>query len=715
MLDERVKRDIQQAYRSFLNGKGLKARYGQKLMIAEVARCLAAADPQHEPTRSEEPAQNQGEGANICVVEAGTGTGKTIGYLLPSIVIARALGKKVVLATATVALQEQVVFKDLPELNTHTNLKLDFRLAKGRGRYLCLSKLDRMLSDDDAQSFLPLYSEDDAGLDEQDKTLFREMLNALSMGNWDGDRDNWPDEIEPRRWQKVTTDHRQCSGRKCSNVRNCAFFKARDSLETAECVVANHDLVLADLALGGGAILPAPEDSLYIFDEGHHLPEKALNHFSHNVRYSACIRWLGQSEGQWPSLLKDLAELTYFSQLGAPLEGLFKQTRLLLEQHNPLIHELCSAVDRREFSPCLRFAEGRVPEVLEALAEQLKMAFAELTDCLAKLYSELEDLLEAQSALVPRVDLENLYPMLGVWLARAENNLALWASYVETSPDKEWPVARWINVHSYDNQVDHELVSSPILASRALEGGLWSRCHAAVVTSATITALNSFDRFKLHAGTGEAATYFQVPSPFDYANKARLEIPETCIDANDSVKHTESVIALLPNIIDTSAGTLVLFSSRKQMEEVYQALPSAMKNVILMQGIESKQTLIRKHKARIDDKLGSILFGLASFAEGVDLPGNYCTHVVIAKIPFAVPDDPREAALSEWVDASGGNAFMQIAVPDASIKLIQACGRLLRTESDHGTISILDRRLQSKRYGRVILNSLPPFGGLDKL
>lgn len=134
-----------------------------------------------------------------------------------------------------------------------------------------------------------------------------------------------------------------------------------------------------------------------------------------------------------------------------------------------------------------------------------------------------------------------------------------------------------------------------------------------------------------------------------------------------------------------------------------------------MQGVESKQMLISKHKARLDEHTGSILFGLASFAEGVDLPGNYCTNVVIAKIPFAVPDDPREAALSEWVDASGGNAFMQIAVPDASIKLIQACGRLLRTETDHGTISILDRRLLSKRYGRVILNSLPPFGGIDQL
>jgi ATP-dependent DNA helicase DinG len=128
-----------------------------------------------------------------------------------------------------------------------------------------------------------------------------------------------------------------------------------------------------------------------------------------------------------------------------------------------------------------------------------------------------------------------------------------------------------------------------------------------------------------------------------------------------------------------------------------------------LQGDNSKQEMLVQHKKRIDDGQGSVLFGLASFAEGVDLPGKYCTHVIIAKLPFAVPDDPIEAALSEWIEARGGNAFMEITVPDASLKLIQACGRLLRTETDTGKISLLDRRIITKRYGKAILNSLPPF------
>ena len=145
------------------------------------------------------------------------------------------------------------------------------------------------------------------------------------------------------------------------------------------------------------------------------------------------------------------------------------------------------------------------------------------------------------------------------------------------------------------------------------------------------------------------------------------------------------------------------------MLDVYEELPESWRERILLQGDSSKQEMLVQHRKRIDAGEGSVLFGLASFAEGVDLPGDYCRHVVIAKLPFAVPDDPIEASLSEWVEARGGNPFMEITVPDASLKLVQACGRLLRTETDTGKITLLDRRIITKRYGKAILNSLPPF------
>jgi ATP-dependent DNA helicase DinG len=153
----------------------------------------------------------------------------------------------------------------------------------------------------------------------------------------------------------------------------------------------------------------------------------------------------------------------------------------------------------------------------------------------------------------------------------------------------------------------------------------------------------------------------------------------------------------------------VLFASRKQMREVYDSVALELRDRVLLQDHFGKQELLRLHRERVDAGKGSVIFGLASFAEGIDLPGPYCTHVVIAKLPFAVPDDPVEAALAEWVEARGGNAFMEISVPDAALKLVQASGRLLRTEEDRGRITLLDRRVVTRQYGRRILDSLPPY------
>jgi len=701
MLDKDTKDQIQCAYSHFLEAKSLQPRYGQKLMIAEIARTLGNIQTDVNERRISK--------SHICVIEAGTGTGKTVAYLLATLPIAKAMEKRVVLATATIALQEQVVIKDLPDVIEHSGLEFDFSLAKGRSRYLCLAKLDRIFTADDGSALIPLHEDESSVISEEDVSLYEEMMDLLSQGKWDGDRDSWPREIPPELWRRVTTDHRQCTGRKCSHVRNCAFFKSRDALTEADCIVANHDLVLADLALGGGAILPPPEECIYIFDEGHHLPDKALNHFSHHSRFRSTIRWLGQSEGQWSGLIKPLEKASYFTELATPLETELSRIRKIHEDNLHVLHEITSHVDRTQSTPRLRFENGVAPEAIEILALQLRDAYSELCQSLQKLYDELGLLIEGEHPIVPKEDLENLYPVVGSWLARTEANQALWHLYADTQMDEDWPVARWIALIEYDDVIDYEIVVSPILASRALEKDLWSRCFGAVVTSATLTALNSFDRFKTRAGTSEDCVYITVPSPFNFLEKAILKIPDGAVEANDALLHTDSVISLLPKIIDVQKGTLALFASRRQMLDVFEALPPTFRKKILLQGLESKQALVKLHKQRIDAGDGSIIFGLASFAEGVDLPGDYCTHVVVAKIPFSVPDDPLEAALSEWIESRGGNAFMQVSVPDASMRLIQSCGRLLRTETDTGIVSILDKRLLTKRYGKSLLNSLPSF------
>jgi len=242
-----------------------------------------------------------------------------------------------------------------------------------------------------------------------------------------------------------------------------------------------------------------------------------------------------------------------------------------------------------------------------------------------------------------------------------------------------------------------------------LRRNLWNVAYGALVTSATLTALNSFDRYRMRAGLPKATVTAVVPSPFHHADAGVLRVPDLRADPRDAAAHTAAIVRELPALVEGSRGTLVLFSSRKQMQDVFDGLERDWRRRVLIQGNLSKQETLNKHKARVDGGEPSVLFGLASFAEGVDLPGAYCEHVVIAKIPFAVPDDPVEAALAEWIEARGGNPFMEIAVPDASLRLVQACGRLLRTEQDKGTITLLDRRVVTQRYGKAILNALPPF------
>ncbi|WP_445359479.1 ATP-dependent DNA helicase DinG [Microbulbifer sp. ANSA005] len=707
MLNEKHKSAIQGAYSQFLSGRGLKARYGQKLMVAAIARSLGSITQNTSGERD----SDKTDGEHICVVEAGTGTGKTVAYLLASIPLAQAQDKTLVISTATVALQEQIIHKDLPEVARHSGLKFEFALAKGRGRYLCLSKLDQLLSSFSASGTglsLGLYEDELPQVEAESVALYQKMTDSLTSGTWDGDRDNWPDTIETDDWSRVTTDHRQCSGRRCPHVTNCSFFRARESLGKTQVIVANHDLLLADLALGGGAILPPPEETIYVLDEAHHLPEKALNHFSHHSRVGASTGWLDQTNKALGQMLGEIGDGAQIDRCGEQLPAVLTSAKQGLEQMWPLIEELCEFEDERGNTIRHRFEGGVIPDSMSQLAEKLREDFDELESLLSKMLQTAQRMMEDGHSPVPLADLERWYPQLGSWHGRAEANLLLWANYARADADGALPQARWVTLVDWGGSTDFEVCSSPILAGKTLEYSLWRRCYGAVLTSATLTALGKFDRLQMRAGTPDNASYQVVPSPFDFS-RATLQVPPEAVDAGNAEQHTDAIIDALPDLLKGEGGALVLFSSRRQMETVYEALPGTWRNRILMQGQQSRQQLLDSHREIIDGGGSSILFGLASFAEGLDLPGDYCRHVVIAKLPFAVPDDPIEAALAEWIEAKGGNPFMQITVPDAALKLVQACGRLLRAEGDSGTVTLLDRRVVTRRYGQAILNSLPPF------
>ena len=656
-------------------------------MIAEVANTLG--DTERSP---------------FLAIEAGTGTGKTIAYTIAALPVAKAQAKTLVIATATIALQEQLILKDLPEIKRHSGINFSYQLAKGRSRYLCLYKLDQLIQGSPDTPMLSMYPDEaEAPEGEEAQGTYDAMLMAVSDDSWDGDLDSWPDALEPNVIRSVTTDHSQCLGRRCPHITGCSFFRAREGLEEADVIVTNHDLVLSDFRLGGGLILSAPEDSFYIFDEGHQLAEKCLQHFACFARSGRTLNNLAESQ-QWFE-----SKHTFFVENDVRPESLAaitaNQTDLLQLTRDTF--GLCWSLlnDQTDTRSDLRFEFGVVQSELREGATALRDLWRINRQRLNPLAGLVEALLEEADADDRETWEANLND-LQVMVARAEGQIALWDSYAESAEQDGTPWARWMR--HYGDESSIECFASPIYASDILSEHVWDRVSGAVMTSATLTALGSFEHLMQQTGLPEDTKLARVESPFD-ASRGRFVVPDMRSNPSNPGEHTDELIERLPFLLEERLGTLVLFSSRRQLQEVHEALESKFGDSLLIQGVMSKAEIIAEHRKRIDNNLPSVIFGLASFAEGVDLPGEYCEHVIIAKLPFAAPDNPIDAAHAELLEAQGRNSFMELTVPSASLRLLQACGRLLRTETDEGIITLLDTRIASKRYGRAILETLPRF------
>ena len=694
MLDQSTKETIQQGYRQFLKSRDLKPRLGQKQMIAAIANSLGHSDADKR----------------LGVIEAGTGTGKTVGYLLSALPIARAKEKTVVVATGTIALQEQLILKDIPDLLEACGWDHQVALVKGRGRYVCNMRLEQCLDAIKSKEAGLFLFEDEMPFNPnaQSEALYQELSESLENNSWDGDRDAWDTRIPDTDWQTLTVDHRQCTGRRCQFVDQCPFFKARAELEEADCIVANHDLVMADLALGGGAILPPPEDCIYIFDEGHRLGETAVKHFGAQCRINTTLNWLErvpkQLKGQTPVFEKDKTIIDMLPRIDS---GANEIVALLTTCYPQFQAYLDNLEDDRQL---YRFPQGDVGEGTRELAQNISALTSRWIGRVELLRDTLNEALTDRDYAVPIPDIELFYQQVGSWLTKGENLLALWDRLKQQLTSHAVPLACWLRLDdSGSGNLDIAINASPIQATEILREQLWGSCYGAVITSATLRSLGNFNTLKRETGIPDSAQFLSVAGAFNYAEAATLSVPKDCVEGNAIYEHTDYITDNLADMVEKKAGTLVLFSSRRQMDEVFDRLDTDLQKICLVQGKYSNREMVRLHKERVDQGKTSVLIGLASFAEGVDLPGDYCKHVIIAKLPFMVPDDPLHEALSEWIEDKGGNSFFDIALPIASLRLIQACGRLLRTETDTGTVTILDKRLITKRYGGQLIDALPPF------
>jgi len=587
----------------------------------------------------------------------------------------------------------------LPLYRRITDQAFTFIIAKGRQRYCCTEKLAAAAGVDGGQLAM-FETKPKAG----DIELLNTMYTALSKGKWDGDRDSWPKTIKDEIWNLIVSDKHTCNG-SFSAHRDCPFQKARSELDKADVIIANHSLVMADADLGGGVILPEPENTIYIFDEAHHLPHVARDHASAATSLKGAASWLeklNQSLSKLSSLADQKRVSRFVNDAQAAIQELIPGLSQLTQQFDPTAFE----------ENIYRFEHGELPEWLEEESKQLKRQSQKANQSVAKIADLIAERVK-DGELAPRLA-EPALTELGFYIQRLENLAQVWHLMAEPKREKGAPLARWLQVSS-EREGDFTVNVSPLEIGWQLDQQIWSRCIGAVLVSATLRALNSFSFFCRQSGISEKAEdgvqFLSLASPFDYQQQGELVVPAMSLEppAKDFTPYLADKIS---EYLVADQANLVLFASYWQMKEVAEKLASKIANkgwTLQVQGEKSRGEILKKHKMMVQCGKTSVLFGTGSFSEGLDLPGDLLQNLIITKIPFAVPTSPVEQAHAEYIQHKGGNPFLQIAVPEASKKLIQSVGRLLRKEQDSGRVVILDRRIVSKRYGKALLDSLPPF------
>ncbi|HEX3105550.1 MAG TPA: ATP-dependent DNA helicase [Terriglobales bacterium] len=590
------------------------------------------------------------------IVEAGTGTGKTLAYLVPVI----RSGKRVIISTGTKNLQEQLFHKDVPFLEQalfpEGNRKLSVCYMKGRNNYLCRKKLYDLTGQ-------PVLN----GLDEIEQ--YR-AIAAWEENTASGDRSELASLPEASAlWHKLDARADTCLGQKCSAWEKCFVTEMHRRATESDIIIVNHHLFFADLAIkqqvdGAPDAGILPEAGAVIFDEAHELEDVAGNYFGISV-----------SAARLEELCRDVeASLQRNRMYTSGLSGAIKNLR-----------------DRSGFFFSLlpegegRFAFENRREFLEENGEE----FLGLQRALTHIGAELENLPskpEEVYAFSRRA--QELQVQLGFAMESEDRNTVFWIERRRTGREK-------LNV---------SLQATPIDVGPVLRECLWSKLDTVVLTSATLAVGGGFDYIRQRLGI-EHAKDLVLPSHFDYPNQAILYVPPDLPDPRTpqfSVKAADRIRKLLEI---TRGRAFVLFTSYAQMRDIYQRLLGEVEFPMLLQGDAPKSALLEEFRITPN----CVLFATASFWQGVDVQGEQLSCVIIDRLPFAVPSDPVVAARVKAVDADGGNAFFQYQVPAAVITLKQGFGRLIRSLHDRGLLALLDNRILKKQYGRVFVESLPNY------
>ncbi|EOI3590887.1 ATP-dependent DNA helicase DinG [Proteus mirabilis] len=689
-LSQSVKMQISQWYKALPEHiEGFIPRAPQREMIAEVAKTFSDETGRH------------------LIIEAPTGVGKTLSYLIPGIAISREEKKPLIISTANVALQDQIYSKDLPLLKKIIP-DLTFTGAFGRGRYLCPRNLEAICATEGEQIDLMFLLEDKVDVaTSAEREICQELKHDFTSFGWDGLRDHHKRALTDSLWRKISTDKMNCLGRNCQYYHRCPFFLARREIDEVDVVITNHALVMA--AMESESVLPDAKNILLVLDEGHHIPDVArdalevegeITFSALNMQLDNMTRHVSQYLAQFipvkpPKLADPIRFDAHIAKMREAYQDVEHFTRALLPE-------------RSENDEYL-FPLGQLPEQLLLCCQDL----FKLTDGLKMLGESILNDLTERTAKEDVVRLHRAILTTSRMVGYLENMAKLWrlATLEQTS---KAPVSKWLT-RRYDKKQSHlYLHCAGIRVSEQLTQLLWKNIPHVVITSATLRSLNSFSRIQELTGLSEHFDdrFITLSSPFTHERQGKLVIPKMRYEptmANEKAHLKEMARYFRQGMVENHhRGQLVLFSSQRAMEGFLEEVKD-LRLSLLVQGDQPRYRLVETHCKRIDAGDNSVLIGLQSFAEGLDLKGDYLTQVHIHKIAFPPVTDPVIVTEGEWLKSLKRYPFEVQSLPSASFNLIQQVGRLIRSHHCHGEVVIYDRRLLTKNYGSRLLTALPVF------